>query len=430
MLPPFVFIIKGGAASRSRIIFNSEDLCYTQNKNAADSEEYMGKRVFVIVLDSLGVGEAPDAARYHDEGSNTFLTVSKSSKCQVPNLKKMGLYSINETSVFEEEVVPIGAYGKMREASAGKDTTTGHWELAGIISKLPMPVYPNGFPKETIEAFEERTRRRVICNQPYSGTAVIKDYGKEHMETGALIVYTSADSVFQVAAHEEVIPIQELYRYCKIARNILVGRHQVGRVIARPFIGVYPEFERTSRRHDYSVVPPADTMLDIIKRSGMEVLSVGKIIDIFAEKGITEYVRTESNRDGLLKLLPLMEQDFTGLCFVNLVDFDMKYGHRNDVDGYAQALSGFDQYLPEIFGRMQEEDILLITADHGCDPGTASTDHSREYVPILLYGEKVKEHYNLGIRNTFADVAQTVLDYLGISAHTEGTSMWPEVKKE
>lgn len=390
----------------------------------------MGKRVFIIVLDSVGVGEAPDAAEYNDVGSNTLLTVSKHPVFHMPNMKNMGLFSIDDIGFENPDIKAAASFGKMREASLGKDTTTGHWEIAGIISDKALPTYPDGFPTEIIREFERRTGRKVLCNKPYSGTEVIRDFGQEHMETGALIVYTSADSVFQIAAHEDIVPVSELYEYCEMAREMLTGKHNVGRVIARPFVGKSPDFERTSGRHDYSVHPPKDTILTLVQKAGLEVLSVGKIVDIFAGDGITDCVRTVSNDDGMEKLLTYMERDFTGLCFVNLVDFDMKYGHRNDIGGYARALSEFDVFLPRISEHLRKDDILLITADHGCDPGTTSTDHSREYVPLIVTGESVKKNNNLGTRNTFADVAQTVVDYLGVEGNVAGVSMWPQLKKD
>ncbi len=391
----------------------------------------MRKRVFIIVLDSVGAGEAPDAAEYGDEGSNTLRTVSGHPAFHMPNAEALGLSSIRGIGMRKTPgVIPEGAYGKMQEASCGKDTTTGHWEIAGIISRRPMPVYPDGFPEDVIQTFEKRIGRKVICNQPYSGTEVIKDYGQEHMKSGALIVYTSADSVFQIAAHEDIVPREKLYEYCRTAREILTGEHNVGRVIARPFTGSWPNFVRTAGRHDFSVHPPGDTMLTYIQKAGMDVLAIGKIVDIFAGEGITEAQRTISNLDGIQKLLVLMEKDFEGLCFVNLVDFDMIYGHRNDIEGYARALSEFDTFLPQIRARMRKEDLLIITADHGCDPGTPSTDHSREYVPVLISGDCVRKNIDLGIRNTFADVAATVLHYLGVPGKLEGTSLWPEIEKK
>lgn len=393
-----------------------------KEKYAERLEDKM-KRVFIIVLDSVGVGELPDAAAYGDAGSNTLLSASKAPGFSMPNMKRLGLFSIPGTGFQADNTEAEAAYGKMREASAGKDTTTGHWEIAGLISEKPLPTYPDGFPEEVIRQFEKQTGKSVVCNRPYSGTEVIRDYGKQHMETGDLIVYTSADSVFQIAAHEDVVPVETLYEYCRIARKILTGEHNVGRVIARPFTGTYPDFTRTSRRHDFSVHPPRDTMLTLLKNAGKEVLSVGKIIDIFAEEGITEYVRTVSNEDGLEKTLRYMDRDFEGLCFTNLVDFDMDYGHRNDIAGYANALSVFDTYIPRILGKMREEDLLVITADHGCDPATESTDHSREYVPLIITGKTVQKNVYLGIRNTFADVGATVIDYLGVSGNLDGISM-------
>jgi phosphopentomutase len=316
----------------------------------------------------------------------------------------------------------------MREASMGKDTTIGHWEIAGVISPDPLPTYPNGFPSELIAAFESATGRRVICNKTYSGTDVIRDYGREHVETGALIVYTSADSVFQIAAHEDVVPIEQLYEYCEIARGLLTPPHHVGRVIARPFTGEYP-YTRTPRRHDYSLLPPSETMLDRIKASGKTVISVGKIEDIFAGQGVCEGNRTQSNEHGMEITIELAKRDFEGICFTNLVDFDMSYGHRNDVDGYAAALTRFDRQLGELLPLLGEDDMLLITADHGCDPATPSTDHSREYTPMLIYGKGVKGGVNLGTRATFADISATVLDALGVDAGTTaGDSFWADVR--
>lgn len=387
------------------------------------------KRIFIIVLDSVGVGEMPDSALYGDEGSNTLKSVSKDALFAMPNMKRLGLFNIDGIGVDEKwkEEVPQGTFLKLQEASKGKDTTTGHWEIAGLISRHPMPVYPEGFPEEVIREFERQTGRGTLCNRPYSGTDVIRDYGREHMETGRLIVYTSADSVFQIAAHEKVVPVEELYHDCEIARKILTGKHSVGRVIARPFEGEYPDFRRTSRRHDFSLHPPGKTMLDAVKEAGMDVLAVGKIIDIFAGDGITEYVRTACNREGIEKTLEYMKKDFHGICFTNLVDFDMVYGHRNDVAGYAGALREFDAYLPQILEQLREEDILMITADHGCDPGTPSTDHSREYVPLVITGENIKKNNNLGIRKTFADIAATVIDYLDVRCSIEGTSMLEDI---
>lgn len=382
------------------------------------------KRVFLVVLDSVGIGEMPDAVKYGDGGSNTLYAATTSRHFNMPNMKRLGLFNIDGVKERFTEINDSsfdGAIGRLAESSSGKDTTTGHWEIAGIISKQPFPTYPNGFPDIIIKEFEERTGRRVICNKPYSGTDVIRDYGKEHVETGALIVYTSADSVFQIAAHEEVIPIEEQYRYCEIAREILQGDNGVGRVIARPFVGTYPDYTRTSNRHDYSLVP-GTTMLDQLKESDYDVLGVGKIYDIFAGKGITDTVRTVDNADGINKLIERADRDFEGICFTNLVDFDMIYGHRNNVDGYAKALAYFDEQLPRLLESLRVDDILMITADHGCDPSTPSTDHSREYVPFVAYGDKIKAGVNIGTRETFADIAATILDYFEIKSQLAGTS--------
>lgn len=381
------------------------------------------KRVFLIVLDSFGIGEMEDAAEYGDKGTNTLRSVSSSQAFDMPNMGAMGLFNIDGADCRKEVDAPSARIARMKEASKGKDTTIGHWEIAGIISKQPLPTYPNGFPAEVLDAFSAAVGRGVLCNKPYSGTEVIKDYGDEHVKSGDLIVYTSADSVFQIAAHEEIVPVETLYEYCRKARGILQGEHGVGRVIARPFTGTAGNYTRTSGRHDFSLEPPAVTMLDQLKASGCDVISVGKIQDIFAGKGITEYVYTKGNAEGIEKILSYLDRDFEGLCFVNLVDYDMLYGHRNDIDGYAAALTAFDRKLPEITAKLKEEDILMITADHGCDPGyTVSTDHSREHTPFLMYGQSVKPS-NLGTRETFADIGATVLDYFGIVPEFAGTSM-------
>lgn len=381
------------------------------------------KRIFLIVLDSVGIGEMPDAEAFGDKGSNTLKAASESRYFSMPNMGKLGLFHIDGVSIGEPDTAPLGAFARMTESSKGKDTTIGHWEIAGVISPTPLPTYPKGFPKEILEEFSKKTGRGVLCNQPYSGTEVIRDYGEEHMKTGDLIVYTSADSVFQVAAHEDVVPVETLYEYCQMARNILVGEHGVGRVIARPFEGTPGNFKRTTRRHDFSLEPPHVTMLDQLKESGREVLGVGKIYDIFAGKSVTDFVRTTGNADGIDKMLAYMEREFEGLCFVNLVDFDMLYGHRNDVDGYAKALTYFDKRLPEILDRLKSEDILMITADHGCDPSTASTDHSREYTPLVMYGNPVPAGKNFGTRAAFADIGATVLEYFGIKQEIAGESL-------
>lgn len=381
------------------------------------------RRIFLIVLDSYGIGALPDAADFGDEGSNTLKTITASKAYDTPNMKKLGLFNIDGVDWMKKEESPAGAYGRMKERSRGKDTTIGHWEIAGVVSPKPLPVYPNGFPEEILEKFREATGREVLCNLPYSGTDVIRDYGEEHMKTGALIVYTSADSVFQIAAHEEIVPVEELYRYCEIAREILCGEHGVGRVIARPFIGEAPNFQRTANRHDFSLLPPRDTMLDAILEAGYDTYGIGKIYDIFAGKGIAHTQRIQNNVDGMEKTLEMQEKDFKGLCFVNLVDFDMMYGHRNDIEGYANAATVFDRQLKTFLERMRPEDILMITADHGCDPGFRGTDHSREHTPLLICGEDIKENVNLGTIETFADIAATVLDLLHVENNTDGTSM-------
>lgn len=383
------------------------------------------KRVFLIVLDSVGIGAMPDAADFRDEGTNTLKAAASDPSFALPNMAKLGLFHIDGMDWAENLAVdkPLGQFGRMTEASKGKDTTIGHWEIAGLISKNPLPTYPNGFPEEIIQEFCKRTGRGVLCNKPYSGTEVIKDYGEEHVKTGKLIVYTSADSVFQIAAHEDVVPVETLYEYCKAAREILTGEHGVGRVIARPFTGRDGNYIRTPRRHDFSLEPPADTMLDEIIAAGKTVLSVGKIKDIFAGRGITDFVYTTGNEDGIEKTLAYMDRDFEGLCFVNLVDYDMLYGHRRDIPGYAKALSYFDSRLPELMEKLRKEDILMITADHGCDPSyLKSTDHTREYTPLLIYGNALAPA-NLGTRPTFADIGATVLDYLDIDGKISGQSV-------
>ncbi|NLO08584.1 MAG: phosphopentomutase [Clostridiales bacterium] len=388
------------------------------------------KRIFLVVLDSVGIGELPDAKEYNDEASHTLYAVSKSEYFNMSNMERLGLFNIKGVEEkfpgMESKEMFEGSIARLAEKSKGKDTTTGHWEIAGVISKMPFPTYPNGFPKDIISEFEKRTGRKALCNLPYSGTEVILEYGRQHIETGALIVYTSADSVFQIAAHEDIVPLKELYRYCEIAREILRDEHGVGRVIARPFVGSYPDYKRTSNRHDYSLAPPL-TMLDQLVDAGLDVLGVGKIYDIFAGKGVTDTVRTNNNKEGIEKLIERMERDFTGLCFVNLVDFDMVYGHRNDVDGYAKALTYFDDQLPRILNALKDEDLLLITADHGCDPSTPSTDHSREYVPMVAYGKKIKKGNNLGTRESFADIAATVLEYFEIKQQVAGESFLKDI---
>ena len=388
----------------------------------------MIRRVFLIILDSFGIGALPDAALYRDEGSDTLASVCESRYFSMPVCRRLGLFNIDGVSVRDPVLAPIGCFGRLCERSKGKDTTTGHWEIAGLVSDRPFPTYPEGFPQELIERFSAAIGRGVLCNRPYSGTAVIADFGEEHCRTGKLIVYTSADSVFQIAAHESVVPPGELYRYCRIARELLTGEHAVGRVIARPFTGEAGHFARTPRRHDFSLLPPRDTLLDCVSRAGMECTGVGKIGDIFAMKGITESHPTHSNREGMETALCMLQGGLSaGLCFVNLVDFDMLYGHRNDVDGYARALSEFDAFLGGFLCRLRPEDVLLISADHGCDPKTPSTDHSREYIPLLAVGEPLRRGVNLGTRACFADIGQTVREMLGAPGEIAGESFAREI---
>ncbi len=389
------------------------------------------KRVFIIVLDSYGIGYEPDADKFGDVGANTLASIVKSPKYDTPNMKKMGLFNIEGVDCAEGVESPIASFARMRESSMGKDTTIGHWEIAGVISPEPLPTYPDGFPEEVLEPFRKVTGRDILCNKPYSGTDVIRDYGEEQMKTGALIVYTSADSVFQIAANEDVIPLESLYQYCHDAREILKGKHGVGRVIARPFVGDKADnFTRTPHRHDYSLLPPKTTMLDRLVEAGLDTIGVGKIYDIFAGKNVQQTTSIVNNEDGMNKTLEIMDQDFTGLCFVNLVDFDMLYGHRNNVDGYANAATVFDRQLGEFMEKMKEDDVLIITADHGCDPGfVQSTDHSREYTPMLMYGAPIKAGVDLKTRPTFADIAATVLDVFDLEGGIDGTSFLPEVLK-
>ena len=373
----------------------------------------MTKRVFLIVLDSFGIGEAPDAAAFGDAGANTLNGVAGTGLLSLPNLCSLGLGCIDGVTAVEKSPKPKATYARLTERSMGKDTTTGHWEMAGIISKAPMPTFPAGFPKELIDAFEKEVGRKVICNLPYSGTDVIRDYGEEHVETGNLIVYTSADSVFQIAAHEDVVPIDELYEICGTARRLLCGEYGVGRVIARPFIGTAPEYKRTENRRDFSLVPPEDTMLNKISGMGLDMIGVGKIGDIFAMSGLTETYPTHNNDEGMEKVSELLDKDFSGLCFVNLVDFDMKYGHRQDAVGYATALNTFDIWLGQTLPKLKDDDVMIITADHGCDPTDNSTDHTREYVPFLMYGKDIPSE-NLGTVLGFDHVCNTVYQLLKI----------------
>lgn len=388
----------------------------------------MVKRIFLIVLDSCGVGAAPDSAAFGDIGVNTLRSCAASPKFSIPHLIEAGLGNLDGIDYLPKTDHPTAALARLQEASMGKDTTIGHWEIAGIVSPNPLPTYPQGFPQEVLEEFEKQTGRGVLCNLPYSGTDVIRDYGEEQKKTGKWIVYTSADSVFQVAANENWIPLEELYDACRKARAILRGKHGVGRVIARPYVGQSPsEFRRTSNRHDFSLEPPAQTMLDAIKNAGLDTLAVGKIYDIFAGQGTTEHVFNKSNADGMAHTDDYAARDFHGLCFVNLVDFDMQYGHRRDVDGYANALTEFDTWLGQFLPKLGDEDLVMITADHGCDPAyTATTDHTREYVPLVVLGKQVKP-VNLGTRKSFADIAATVTELLNVPFETPGKSFAREI---
>ncbi len=388
----------------------------------------MVKRICWIVADSFGIGNAPDAAAFGDEGANTLQSCQQSGKLRLPVMRTMGLFNIDGVTGELPVEHPTANFGRLCEASAGKDTTVGHWELCGMISPSPLPTYPNGFPAEILEKLKTAFGREILCNKPYSGTDVIRDYGEEHLQTGALIVYTSADSVLQIAAHEELVPLDELYRCCEAAREIMQGEHAVGRVIARPFIGNAKDgFSRTANRHDYSLVPPKDTLLDRLKAAENDVIAVGKIHDIFAGKGITRTIRTENNADGIAKTLSVMNEDFNGLCFVNLVDFDMVYGHRRDVDGYTAALNALDDALLDVMSAMRADDVLILTADHGCDPAYQGTDHTRECVPLLVYSHTLRRGVNLGTRGSFADIGATVADLLGVDAPIDGVSFAREL---
>ena len=384
----------------------------------------MAKRVFLIVLDSFGIGEEPDAAKFGDHGVNTLRSVSGSPSFAAPNLTQLGLFNIDGVGCGTPVSAPSGAFARLQERSNGKDTTIGHWEIAGLVSPKALPTYPNGFPDEVIREFSQKTGRGVLCNKPYSGTEVIKDYGEEHLRTGSLIVYTSADSVFQIAAHEAVVPLEELYRDCQIAREMLQGNHGVGRVIARPFVGTNAaNFKRTSNRHDFSITPPRATMLDEISAAGLDMIAVGKINDIFAGRGATRAIRTKNNDDGMRVTLSLAAEDFHGLAFINLVDFDMLYGHRRDIPGYAAAISAFDRWLPDFLAQLKPDDLLMITADHGCDPAyLATTDHTREYVPWLITGQAVQPGVNLGTLQGFGNIAATVCAALNVPTQADGES--------
>ena len=385
------------------------------------------KRVFLIVLDSFGIGQMPDAESFGDVNVNTLASCAASDKLSIPHMLAAGLGNIDGVFCLPKAAAPTGAYARLTEQSMGKDTTIGHWEIAGIVSPDPLPTYPNGFPEEILAPFRQATDRGVLANAPWSGTAVIDEFGKQHMETGDLIVYTSADSVFQIAAHEDIVPPEQLYEYCRIARKILQGKHGVGRVIARPFIGQPGSFKRTANRHDFSLEPPAKTLLDALKEAGKASIAVGKIYDIFAGIGTTGHVYNQSNANGMEHADHYAARDWEGLCFVNLVDFDMQFGHRRDIDGYANALSEFDRWLGQFLPKLQPEDVLMITADHGCDPGyTATTDHTREYVPLLVMGQGIKP-VNLGTRKSFADIAATVAEMLQVKLDTPGESFLKEI---
>lgn len=389
------------------------------------------KRVFLIVLDSFGIGNEPDAADFGDGVCNTLKSIAASEKFYTPNLERLGLFNIDGTDWAKKSVAnPAASFARLQEISRGKDTTIGHWEIAGIISEKPLPTYPEGFPPEIISELEQAFGKKIICNKPYSGTAVIHDFGQEHEKTGALIVYTSADSVLQIAAHENLVPVDELYNYCKIARKIMRGEHGVGRIIARPFTGNFPNYERTARRHDFSIEPPQETILDALQKKNLATIGVGKISDIFAGQGISLSLGVnEDNSDGMRKTFQQMTKNFEGLCFVNLVDFDMKFGHRRDVDGYAEAMTTFDLELGEFLSKMKSDDVLMITADHGCDPAAPGTDHTREYVPLLIYGQKIRSGVNLGTCPTFSVIAATLAEIFSADFTTRGKSFYQSVSR-
>lgn len=390
----------------------------------------MINRVILFVLDSVGIGALPDSEKFGDIGVSTLGHIAKSTEnFKIPNLKKLGIGNIDGVDYIEADASPIGAFGRSLEASNGKDTTTGHWEIAGLYIEQPFKTYPEGFPKYIIDEFEAKTGRKVLCNKPASGTVILEELGEEHVKTGNPIVYTSADSVFQIAAHEDVIPLDELYHMCQIARDMLMGEDQVARVIARPFIGEVGNFQRTSNRRDYSIKPFQKTVLDYAKEAGLKVKAVGKIVDIYDGEGITNDVHTKDNMDGVDKTLDYLKDDFNGILFTNLVDFDAKYGHRRDIPGYRQALEDLDSRLPELMNAMKKEDMLIIMADHGNDPSYKGTDHTREYIPLLIYGDEIKAGVNIGTRKTFADVAATVSDILGIKATPYGSSFKNEILK-
>lgn len=385
-------------------------------------------RVILIVMDSVGVGELPDANLYGDSGSNTIGNIAREVKnFKLNNLQALGIGNIDINLGLEKAESPMGSYGRAKEISPGKDTTTGHWEIAGVTLEQPFPTFPEGFSLELVEAFERAIGTKTLGNEVASGTEIIARLGEKHVETGYPIIYTSADSVFQIAAHEDVIPLSKLYEMCETARRLLTGKYAVGRVIARPFLGTGGDYKRTSNRRDFSLKPIKKTMLEVISENSMNVIAVGKIEDIFAGVGITEAVHISNNMEGMDKTLEYMRTDKKGLIFTNLVDFDMIYGHRNDVSGYAQALMEFDGRLSEVFSAMKDSDVLIITADHGCDPTTDSTDHSREYIPLLVYGKHIKQGVNIGTRESFSDIGSTVLDFLGLPKEIQGTSFKKEV---
>jgi len=390
----------------------------------------MTARVILIILDACGIGALPDAHLYNDQGSNTIAnTAGAVGGLKLPNLEGLGLGNIDAISGVNPNPQATANFGKMAELSAGKDSTSGHWEIMGLITQRPFPVYPNGFPPEVIQAFEKATGKKTLGNKPASGTEIIKELGEEHVRTGKPIVYTSADSVFQIAAHEDVIPVNELYQMCTTARNLLVGEHAVVRVIARPFVGAPGSFKRTERRKDFSLPPPSDTVLDILKKNGLPVVGLGKIEDLFAGKGLTHSIHTRNNSDGVDKLIEVVGEFKQGIIFINLVDFDMLWGHRNNPQAFAAGLEEFDRRLPEVTDRLQKDDVLIITADHGCDPTTPSTDHSREYVPLLVYGQSIARSKNLGVRKSFADVGATIADIFGVNGTGQGKSFFEEIKR-
>ncbi|SNR87113.1 phosphopentomutase [Anaerovirgula multivorans] len=383
----------------------------------------MIKRVVLFVIDSVGIGELPDAIDFGDLGANTLGNIAKDQEgIHLPNLKKLGLGNIDGIKGVDPVSAPLGAFGKSLEVSQGKDTTTGHWEIAGLHLSKPFKTYPDGFPKEVMDLFESKIGRKSLANKPASGTVIIDELGEEHFKTGYPIVYTSADSVFQIAAHEDVIPLEELYTMCKIAREIMMGDHAVARIIARPFIGTPGNFTRTSNRRDFSLNPPQETVLDIAKKHELDVIGVGKIEDIFNGQGITEAIHTKDNMEGIEETINYLHKNNKGIIFTNLVDFDSKYGHRRDAKGYKQALEEMDSRLPDIMNAMKKEDILIITADHGNDPTYKGTDHTREYIPIVIYGPSIKNNVNIGTRKTFADIAATISDVLNIPNTGKGTS--------